>query len=94
MMMMVIMIIMTNKSDEILSIDDVFLSMIGGGGILYGFLGANSSRESRTKFMSYFRVSCMAGVLLSTIGKLARIVAVRTAIQPLSISVITFTRLL
>ena len=44
--------------------------LLGSGGVAYGFIGANTSRESRTKFMSYYRVTCMAGVLSSTIGEL------------------------
>ncbi|KAJ7386798.1 Major facilitator super domain-containing protein 8 [Desmophyllum pertusum] len=40
----------------------------GSGGVAYGFIGANTSRESRTKFMSYYRVTCMAGVMSSTIA--------------------------
>ncbi|XP_068747049.1 major facilitator superfamily domain-containing protein 8-like [Montipora capricornis] len=40
----------------------------GSGGVAYGFIGANTSREHRTKFMSYFRVTCMAGVMTSTIA--------------------------
>ena len=44
-------------------------SLLGSGGVAYGFIGANTSQENRTKFMSYFRVTCMAGVMTSTIGK-------------------------
>ena len=44
--------------------------LLGSGGVAYGFIGANTSRESRTKFMSYYRVTCMAGVMSSTIGEL------------------------
>lgn len=44
-------------------------SLLGSGGVAYGFIGANTSREKRTKFMSYFRVTCMTGVMTSTIGK-------------------------
>lgn len=40
----------------------------GSGGVAYGFIGANTSRESRTKFMSYYRVTCMLGVMSSTIA--------------------------
>lgn len=40
----------------------------GSGGVAYGFIGANTSREKRTKFMSYFRVTCMTGVMTSTIA--------------------------
>ncbi|XP_020612769.1 uncharacterized protein LOC110051125 isoform X4 [Orbicella faveolata] len=40
----------------------------GSGGVAYGFIGANTSRESRTKFMSYYRVTCMVGVMSSTIA--------------------------
>lgn len=40
----------------------------GSGGVAYGFIGTNTTRESRTKFMSYFRVTCMAGVMFSTIA--------------------------
>ena len=44
--------------------------LLGSGGVAYGFIGANTSRESRTKFMAYYRVTCMAGVMSSTIGEL------------------------
>ena len=47
----------------------VFYLFPGSGGVAYGFIGANTSRESRTKFMSYYRVTCMVGVMSSTIGK-------------------------
>lgn len=40
----------------------------GSGGVGYGFIGANTSRETRTKVMSYYRVTCMAGVMSSTIA--------------------------
>lgn len=40
----------------------------GSGGVAYGFIGVNTSREKRTKFMSYFRVTCMTGVMTSTIA--------------------------
>ena len=45
------------------------LLYLGSGGVVYGFIGANSSLANRTKFMAYYRVTCMAGVLLSTIGE-------------------------
>lgn len=51
--------------------------LLGSGGVAYGFIGANTSRESRTKFMSYYRVTCMAGVMSSTIGEL-QIIHART----------------
>ncbi|XP_031565685.1 uncharacterized protein LOC116300863 [Actinia tenebrosa] len=40
----------------------------GSGGVAYGFIGANSSRENRVKLMSYYRVTCMIGVMSSTIA--------------------------
>ena len=45
------------------------MNIIGSGGVAYGFIGANTSADVRNKYMSLYRVTCMAGVLFSTIGE-------------------------
>ncbi|EDO45798.1 predicted protein [Nematostella vectensis] len=39
----------------------------GSGGVAYCFIGANTPRESRAKYMGYYRAICMLGVLIGTI---------------------------
>ena len=41
----------------------------GSHGVAFGFIGANTSKESRTSYMALYRVVCMLGVLFATIGK-------------------------
>ncbi|XP_032218243.1 uncharacterized protein LOC5517934 isoform X2 [Nematostella vectensis] len=44
----------------------------GSGGVAYCFIGANTPRESRAKYMGYYRAICMLGVLIGTIGDVQR----------------------
>lgn len=47
----------------------VFYLFLGSGGVVYGFIGVNISWEFCIKFMFYYRVICMFGVMLFMIGR-------------------------